>query len=164
MLNVSPLNLLFVVVNLLILLALMKKFLYQPVLGIIAKRQELLDRRFAAAEASKEEAEQMKQKYESYLSDSKKEQEHILKETKAQAEIEYDKILADADLRAKQMMDDAKRASLAEKENAVKAADEEITRLAVEAASKIVFQSSDANSDSMLYQEFLKKAGEMNEF
>ena len=43
MLSVSPWNLLFTILNLLILLVLMKKFLYKPVLGIIAKRQELID-------------------------------------------------------------------------------------------------------------------------
>ena len=54
MLNISPFNMLCVVLNLLILAALMKKFLYKPVLGIIAKRQELIDSQFAAAEAAKE--------------------------------------------------------------------------------------------------------------
>ena len=59
MLSVSPWNLLFTILNLLILLVLMKKFLYTPVLGIIAKRQELIDSQFAQAKASQEKAEQM---------------------------------------------------------------------------------------------------------
>lgn len=163
MLSVSPWNLLFTILNLLILLVLMKKFLYTPVLGIIAKRQELIDSQFAQAKASQEEAKQMKQQYETCLSDAKTEQEKILKEAKAQASEEYDKILSDAEQKAKQMVDDARKLGRAEKEKAIREADTEIARLAVEAVSKIVPQISGSKSDSMIYEEFLKKAGEDNE-
>lgn len=163
MLNVSPLNLLFVVLNLLILLALMKKFLYQPVLGTIAKRQELLESQFAQAEESRKEAEQLKELYETRISDTREEKEKIIKEAKVQAEKEYDKILADADQKAKQMLQDAKKAGLDEKEKAVKEAESDIAKLAAEAASKIVYQASDAKNDFAMYEEFLKKAGENSE-
>lgn len=163
MLNVSPWNLLFTVVNLLVLLALMKKFLYKPVLNIIAKRQELIDSQFAQAEASKEEAKQLKEQYESCLADAKTEQEKLLKEAKIQAGAEYDKILADADEKAKQMIEDAKKVSMDEKEKAVKAAESEIAKLAALAASKIVSQASDEKNDYVIYEEFLKKAGEESE-
>ena len=89
MLNISPFNMLCVVLNLLILAALMKKFLYKPVLGIIAKRQELIDSQFAAAEAAKEEARQLKVQYETSLSDSREEQQRILTEAKAEAAAEW---------------------------------------------------------------------------
>ena len=163
MLSVSPWNLLFTLLNLLILLVLMKKFLYTPVLGIIAKRQELIDSQFAQAKASQEKAEQMKQQYETCLSDAKTEQEKILKEAKAQVGEEYNKILADAERKAKQMVDDARKLGRAEKEKALKEADAEIAKLAVEAVERILPQISDSKSDSMIYEEFLKKAGEDNE-
>lgn len=163
MLNVSPWNLLFIVVNLLVLLALMKKFLYKPVLNIIAKRQELIDSQFAQAQASQEEAKQLKEEYEGCLADAKAQQGSILKEAKVQAGIEYDKILAEADEKAKQMIEDAKKVSLYEKEKAIKDAESEIAKLAVAAASKIVSQASDEKNDYVIYEEFLKKAGEKSE-
>lgn len=160
MLNFSPFNLLFIVLNLLLLVVLMKKFLYQPVLGIIAKRQEWIDSQVAQAEASKEEANQIKEQYEAYMSHTKEEKERILKEAKVQAEIESDRILLDTEQKVKQMIKDAKKASLDEKEKAIKDAEVEITKLAVEAASKIVSQMADEKHDYMIYEEFLKKAGE----
>ena len=163
MLNVSPWNLLFIVVNLLILLALMKKFLYKPVLNIIAKRQELIDSQFAQAQASQEEAQQLKEEYEGSLANAKAQQESILKEAKVQAGIEYNKILAEADEKAKQMIEDAKKVSLDEKEKAIKDAEVEIAKLAVAAASKIVSQASDEKNNYVIYEEFLKKAGEKSE-
>lgn len=96
MLNFSPINMLCIVLNLLILLALMKKFLYKPVLGVIAKRQELIDSQFARAKECEEEAKQLKAQYEESLSHAKTAQEQMLKEAKAKAGVEYEKILADA--------------------------------------------------------------------
>lgn len=160
MLNVSPLNLLFVVLNLLILLALMKKFLYQPVLGVIEKRQQLLESQFAQAQVSREEAEQTKAQYEKFLAEEKEKQEIILRDAKIQAGTEYDKILEAADKKAKQMIEEAKKAGFEEKEKTIKEAETEIVKLAVAAASKIVAQTSDAKSDCAIYEEFLEKAGE----
>ena len=50
------LNLLYTVVNVLILFLLLRKFLYKPVMGIIAQRQKQVDDALNAAETSKKEA------------------------------------------------------------------------------------------------------------
>ena len=163
MLNFSPWNLLFIVVNLLILLVLMRKFLYQPVLNVIAKRQELLDRQLAEAESSKKEAMELKNQYETYISDTKEEKNKILKEAKLEAREEYDKILADADQKAKQMIEDARRAGELEKQKAMKETDLEITRLVVSAATKLASSTLDKKEDYDIYEEFIKKAGEQSE-
>ena len=63
MLNVSPLNLLFTVLNLLVLFLLMKKFLYKPVLGVIEKRKELIDQQFEQVQGAKAEAAVLKEQY-----------------------------------------------------------------------------------------------------
>lgn len=160
MLNVNPWNLLFVVINLLVLLGLMKKFLYQPVLHVIAKRQEMIEGQFAQAAMVNEEAKQLKIKYESCLADAKTESVSILKDAKVQAGAEYDKILADAQKQAKELIEEAKRMGQEEKEKAVKEADTEIAKLAVAAASRIVSKASGEKQDYAIYEEFLKEAGE----
>ena len=47
------LNLLYTVVNVLVLFLLLRKFLYKPVMNIIAQRQKQVDDALAAAETSK---------------------------------------------------------------------------------------------------------------
>ena len=49
-------NLLWTVVNVLVLFLLLRKFLYKPVMNIIAQRQKQVDDALAAAETSKKEA------------------------------------------------------------------------------------------------------------
>ena len=50
------LNLLYTVVNILVLFLLLRKFLYKPVMNIIAQRQKQVDDALNAAETSKKEA------------------------------------------------------------------------------------------------------------
>ncbi|MGN0159011.1 MAG: F0F1 ATP synthase subunit B [Brotaphodocola sp.] len=160
MLNVNPWNLLFVVINLLVLLGLMKKFLYQPVLNVIEKRQEMIESQFAQAAAANEEAKKLKLQYESCLADAKTEYAGIVKDAKVQAGEEYDKILADAEKKAKDLIEEAKGIGQKEKEKVLKEADAQIAKLAVEAASKIVAKASDEKQNYAIYEEFLKEAGE----
>lgn len=163
MLNFSPWNLLFIVINLLVLLVLMKKFLYQPVLGVIQKRQELLNQQFAQAQNSQKEADALKKQYEASLADAKEESDRMIKEAKMQAGIEYDLILATADEKSRQILDDAKKAGQWERERAVKEAGDQIAQLAIAAASKIVSQTCGEKQNYDIYEEFLKKAGEDSE-
>lgn len=160
MLNVSLTNLVCIVLNLLILLALMKKFLYKPVLGVIEKRQELIDSQFERAKECEMKAKQLKVQYEVSLSDTKSVQKQMIKEAKDQAGAEYEKILAEAKMQAEHMIAEAKKTSQLEKEKSIRDAQAEITKLTIQAVSKIVPQMSDEKIDYGIYEEFLEKAGE----
>ena len=163
MLNISPVNLICIVLNLLILVMLMKKFLYQPVLSVIAKRQELIDGQLARAEETKQEAQQLKEQYTACLSGAKEEKEQALKEAKAQARDEYDRIVASADEKAAQILKKAKETGEAEKSRAMEEAGADIAKLVASAAAKLVSESQSEEKNQVMYDEFLKKAGEMSE-
>ena len=49
-------NLLWTVVNVLVMYAVLRKFLFKPVQDVIAKRQQMVDANLADAETSKKEA------------------------------------------------------------------------------------------------------------
>lgn len=163
MLNLSPLNLLITVGNLLVLLVLMRKFLYKPVLEIIAKRQELIDGQFAQADAEKKEAEQLKKQYEACLAEAEDRKAAAVIEAKNRARIEYDNMISEAEKKAGAILAEAKKAGQEEKDRALREAGGEITKLAVAAAAKIVADQAGEESDHRIYDEFLKKAGEMSE-
>lgn len=163
MLNVSLSNLLMIALNLLILLVLMRKFLYKPVLNVIAKRQELLDSQFAEADAVRKEAEQLKEEYEVCMAGVKEEQEKTIKEAKNQARVQYDRIVTEAGKEAQIIVEKARKAGEEQRTKAVKEAKDEITRLAVEAAAKIVAEDAGSQRDHAFYDEFLKKAGDISE-
>lgn len=158
MLNLSPMNLLLTVVNLLVLLLLMKKFLYQPVLNVIEKRRELIDQQFLQADAAKKEAAQLKTEYEGCLAGAQKERQETILEAKKQAREEYNKIVADADQKAAALIAEAKKAGEEEYEKTIRQAQAQIAGLAVAAAAKIVSQAQNEQSDKAAYDAFLKEA------
>ena len=80
MLQLDVWNVLFTVINLLILFVLMRIFLYKPVQKIIAARQAEADKQFDEAAAKQSEAEELKTKYEAVLSDAENEKKKVVAE------------------------------------------------------------------------------------
>jgi len=63
------------IINFLILVWILKRFLYRPVLAVIARRQEAIKKSVADAEMLQQEAGKMQQQYENRLSDWDKERQ-----------------------------------------------------------------------------------------
>ena len=150
MLQLDVWNVLFTIINLLILFVLMRIFLYKPVQKIIAKRQEEADRQFGEAAAKQSEAEELKTKYQAVLSDAENEKKKVVSEAR---------IVADAHKTAAQIKDDAEAEAVMQKEQILKKAEKEIADMVVDAAAKVVAGNS-ADANSALYDTFLNKAGD----
>jgi len=152
-------NLLFTVINLLILFVAFKIFLFKPVQDIIKKRQELADESFNEAVQKLKEAEEIRSQYENSLATANQEKKEILAEARKKAEVEYQRILSDAEKSAEEV----KVQALAEAENTkaaiIKAAEGDIANMVVDAAGKMVAKNASSSLDSALYDEFLSKAG-----
>ena len=89
-------NLLFTVINLLILVGAMWYFLFKPVRKILEARQAEADRENALAKAKTAEAEAVKTRYEKCLSDTEEERRQIIAKARKQADEEYKKIVNNA--------------------------------------------------------------------
>ena len=100
-------NLLFTVINLVILFVAMKIFLFKPVRNIIAKRQEEADAARTEAETMAAEAKQTKAEYEKALARTAAEREEVLATARRLADEESEKILADAREEAKDIREAA---------------------------------------------------------
>ena len=129
MLQLDVWNVLFTIINLLILFVLMRIFLYKPVQKIIAKRQEEADRQFGEAAAKQSEAEDLKTKYQAVLSDAENEKKKVVSEARKTADEEYQRIVADAHKTASQIKDDAEAEAISQKEQILKKAEKEIARI-----------------------------------
>lgn len=159
MLQLDVWNVLFTIINLLILFVLMRIFLYKPVQKIIAKRQEEADRQFGEAAAKQSEAEELKTKYQTVLSDAENEKKKVVSEARKTADEEYQRIVADAHKTAAQIKDDAEAEAVMQKKQILKKAEKEIADMVVDAAAKVVAGNS-ADANSALYDTFLNKAGD----
>ncbi len=171
MLNISFWQMLFTVINLIVLYLFMKKFLFKRIYDIIDKRQEEADMQLADAAASQKEADRLKTQYEGVMEGIDQEKKTLLTEAKKSADEEYHKIVTAASEEAQQIKKNAsndaekhrdKILKQAEGERAkiLKQAEKEIADMVVNAAVKVAGKGSSADIDSALYKEFLDKAGD----
>ena len=153
-------NLLFTVINLLLLFVLMKIFLFKPVQKIIAARQAEADKQFDEAAAKQAEADGIKAQYAKSIASVEEEKSKAMQETMKKADAEYQRIVGDAESKAKQIKEYAAVEAENQKTQILKKAEKEIADMVVDAAVKVVGKNSGADVDSSLYNEFLDKAGD----
>ena len=146
-------NILWTIINLLILYALMKHFLFQPVHDILGKRKQEIESDFALANQQKQEALESKNKANQQLENMQTICDGMLADAKEKASLEYEQIIADANKKSDEMIEQA-RIKTIEVANEEKAkAKSEIADLINKAADKI----TNTNSDEKLYDDFLKE-------
>ena len=153
-------NLLFNIINLVLLYFLMKRFLFRPVNTILEKRQAEADEQFARAGEAKNQAMDEKQQYEKLLKDAEKEKEKIVVSARKEASEEYGRILEDAREKADDIVKSARRDAEAEKKAVLNQADAQLKDMIVAAAAKMAGVGEDADSDRKLYDRFIEKANQ----
>ena len=102
-------NIVWTILNLLIIFAIVKIFLIKPIHKILDARQAEIDKQYADAKAAQDSANELKGQYEASLSGVQAEKESILNEARGKASNEYDRIVADAQTEAKKIMDNASK-------------------------------------------------------
>ena len=145
-------NLVFTIINLIVLYLLMKKFLFGPILNVMEQRKNMIDQQFASARDTEEQAYELKGKYEDALKSAKDESMRIVNQAKDEAKVQ-----------AGAMLDKAKADIRTEQENAMKAMESRVAEIALDAASKIMGEKNSSQQDLSLYDQFIKEAGDSND-
>ena len=153
------LNLLWTVVNVLVLFLLLRKFLYRPVMNIIAERQKQVDDALAAAETSKQEAATALTSAQDKLRNVDNEAAARREAYEQQAEKEKQQLLADAQKQADAIVAEGKAAAEAERQHKLREADAQTTALARAMCEKLLERNLTAQDDARLLDDLLEKAG-----
>lgn len=153
------LNLLYTVVNILVLFLLLRKFLYKPVMNIIAQRQKQVDDALNAAETSKKEAAAAMNAAQEKLRGVDNEAAARRTAYEQQAETEKQQLLADARKQADAIVAEGKTAAEAERQNKLRQADAQTTALARAMCEKLLSRNLTEQDDARLLDDLLEKAG-----
>lgn len=157
MLKFDVVNIVCIIINLLILYFLMKKFLIGPVMNVIEKRNEMIASQFAEAESVKAQASELKDQYENDLKQVKEKCIEIMDNARTEAQTEYDRIVTDADARAKSIVEKAHADIAFEKEKALKDMESEIGGLVAMAVDKVAGTKNSSEADKDLIDQFLSE-------
>lgn len=153
-------NLVFTIINLLVLYLLMKKFLFGRVNDILKKREEAIQKQFADAQAAQDEANALKEECEESLADAKENSAQIIREARAKAGEEYDRIVKSANEEAVGRISKAEAQIAEEKEKSMRDMQAEIRELVVNAAAKVVGEQASAEDSRRIYDDFIAEMGE----
>jgi F-type H+-transporting ATPase subunit b len=152
-------GLLWTFVNLIVFFLILKKLLFQPVMGMIEKREQMISGQIEDAEQKNTQAGLLKEKYEAELKNANQEAAMIVKTAKERGKEEYEKILRDAGAEASKIIADASKTIETEREKAVQGIQNEIAQVAIAAASKVIQENVDQASNEKILDDFLREAG-----
>ncbi len=156
----NPWTALFTLLNMVITFLILKKFLFKPVNKMIGDRQKEIDDIYSEAEKTKAEAEQMKADYDGHLLQAKSTSDEIIQTARQEAFRQSEEILHQARSEAEDIRDKAMSDVELEKKKAVNEVKDDISRLALEIAEKVVERELDASDEDRLFEEFLEKMGD----
>jgi F-type H+-transporting ATPase subunit b len=157
-LNISIVNIVCTILNLLILYWAFKKFLFGRVDAILERRKEEVDTASQAADKAIEEARATKKEYEEKLALADDEKQQILADIRKQGYEEYDKIVAEAQKKGREIIQEARHNAETEADRTKEVYASELKQMVIEAATKIAATKHSRAEDSDLYDKFIDEA------
>ena len=144
----------FQLVNTFLVFFLLKKLLFKPVLGIIEAREKDIRENLAQGERAKKEGLSLKSEYEEKLNSAKEQGQEIIKQATLRAEQKENEIIAN------QLKEKASKDVEQERQKVMNEIKNEISNIALLAASKVIEKDIDSNKHKELIDNFIKEVGE----
>ena len=138
----------------------MRLFLIKPIRKTLQARKELIDNQFKEAEDTVNAANEKMADYEDKIKNVDTEAKEIISDARDKAKVEYNKILDKANDDAVKMKQEAQKQIKQDTENARRDVKEELAKLAMETAQKVVGESVNAQTDADIYNKFLNESSE----
>ena len=158
MLSLDLRTFIFTVINVLVLVFFLYRFLFKPVRDILAARQNELDNSYREAEEATQKANALKKQYEDSMAQIDAERQEKLEKSRMQATNEYDEIIGNAREKATKIIADAKIEAERQAEQKQHEMEEEVAMLVAKAAYKIAASKDSAENHQKLYDTFLEDA------
>jgi F-type H+-transporting ATPase subunit b len=153
-------DILFQLVMFLILLALLKKVAWKPLIGVMKQREEHIAGEINAAEESRIEAKKLLEEQRNLLKEARTDAQGLIEAARKQGDVQRDEIIEIARAEAERLKEAAKVEIDQQKEKAVAAIREQVASLSVLIASKVIEKELSVQDQDKLINEYIKEAGE----
>lgn len=147
----------FQIVNFLLLLYLLNRFLFKRVLRLLDDRQGRISQGLEDAETAARDRELARAEREAALAEARREAEAMVQRAAKTAEATSAEILAEAKASAEQITARAREEIAAEKDRALAEIRGEVADLALEAAGKLIGSEMDGPTQRRLVKQFLSE-------
>jgi len=145
------------IINFVILLFLLYRFLYNPLLNMLDARKQRIADGLAAADVARREAEEERARLMAKLEEERAEAQRRIAQASSQAERVKSDILAEARREAEEIRMRARAEAEAEKQRLLNEAQKQIAELAVLATERVVRHGLDESLQQKLIEDFLSE-------
>ena len=147
------------VITFLLLLVVLKKVAWGPILSALEDREKEIKSALNAAEEARVEAEKVSSDYEQSMKDAQIKAQKIISDSKAAAEKVKVDIEKSAEEKAESILENAKEQINAEKENAIEDIRDIAIDLSIDIASKVIEKNIDSEENRRLVEEAMNNIG-----
>ena len=158
--SIAPWTMIFTWINLIILVFVMKKFLFKPVMNIFSQREQEVDSMYEKAEEAQKNAEALEKEYTESLSGAKEEAARIIKDATKEATLKGEQIVSDAKKDAAAVRSKAEKDIEREKQAAVNEIRDDIASIAVSVAEKVIEKDINEKDHEKLVEDFINSWGD----
>ncbi len=148
------------IINFGILFAVLAKFFYKPLLGMMEDRKKEIEEGLRLAEENRYKAESLHADYEKKMDEAAAKARKIIDEAVSAAESRRAELVQKAQNEAASILDQAKQSIERQKDMAIKELREEVATLAVMAAGKVLDKSMSVEDHRRLVDQAVQEAGE----
>ena len=145
------------IITFLLLLYVLAKFAWKPLLKMLEDRENLIKSSLKDAEKAKLELESLTQESEAITAKARSEAQSILAESKSAADKVKEDTIAKAKEQAIKIRDDAKKQIEVEKDKAISDIKQEVVNLTLSVAEKLINKNLNNADNKSLVEESLKK-------
>jgi len=160
-LNFNVWSFLFQIINLLLVIGILYKLMYQPILKMVSDREERIESSLANAEKASTDAQQKLDAYEAKLQSAREEAQSLVERAAKQAEAQRQETVSQAQEEAAKTLARAREEIEGEKNKALNQIREEVAGLAVLAASKVIDKTITEEDQKALVKEFVSEVGRL---
>ncbi len=153
-------DVIFQLIMFIILLAIVKKFAWGPLMGMMKQREEFVANEIESAEKSRQEAAKYLEEQRVLLKEARTEAQELIENAKKQADIQREDIIVSARSEAGRLKESAKLEIEQQKENAVAAIKEQVASLSVLIASKVIEKELSEKDQQKFINDYIQEVGE----
>lgn len=143
--------------NFLILVGILTKFAYKPLMQALEERQKKITDNIESAERERQEAEEIKLGYQKQLADARAQAQAIVEKAEKLAEETKEEILKEARLESARILKTVQDEVARERELALAQLKGEVVALSMAAAAKIIEKNIDNEANATLVSSFIEK-------
>lgn len=142
-------------VNFGILLFILYKFAYKPVLKMLDDRTEKIEKGLADAEESGKKLKEIEEKEKNVLIEAKKEAKNIIRKAEDQAEINKAELVEIAQTESDKIIEKAKKVASEEKDKMMADVKGEVSALVAVAVEKVIDEKMNDDKDAQIVKEVI---------